>query len=94
MKEYGNLNFILNQIFKTKDYKKCAVSLIIDIIFFKDKVEVSWFKQCKTYYMACSAQCNGRVSKTPTLFEGLWPLTKCCGQVMDALDSQLRSWQI
>ena len=41
MKEYGNLNFILNQIFKTKDYKKCAVSLKIDIIFFKDKVEVS-----------------------------------------------------
>ena len=41
MKEYGSLNFILNQIFKTKDYKKCAVSLIIDIIFFKDKVEVS-----------------------------------------------------
>ena len=41
MKEYGNLNSILNQIFKTKDYKKCVVSLIIDIIFFKDKVEVS-----------------------------------------------------
>lgn len=51
MKEYGNLNFILNQIFKTKDYKKCAVSLIIDIIFFKDKVEVSWLRKCKTHIM-------------------------------------------